>query len=141
MARLVGDRERDRAARQLQRHYSEGRLTTDELAQRLDTALRARSGTQLRSALSDLPRVAGGPSNPQALREALRSPRRAVRNAAILAGTAMIWLFWSGGLLAAFVAWLAANGPSLGALLVFPLLWLASSWLLWAGSRRRRSRR
>jgi len=64
-----------------------------------------------------------------------------MRNAAILAGTAIVWLFWSIGVLTAFVAWLAANGPSLGALVVFPLLWFGVSWLLWNGSKRRRSRR
>jgi Flp pilus assembly protein TadB len=128
VALLVGDPERERAAHELRRHYSEGRLTTDELAHRLETALRARSGTQLRSALNDLP--ASG----------LPSPVRLLRNAAIVAGTAVIWLFWSVGMLIAFVVWLAGNGPSLGALLVFPLLWLGLSWLLWTGSRRRRAR-
>ena len=138
MAELVGDRDRDRAAQELQRHYREGRLTTDELAQRLETALRARSGSQLRSALKGLP--AGWWADAAALRAALPSPARAVRNAAILAGTAVVWLFWSLGLFVAFVAWLAANGPSLGALLVFPVLWFTVSWLLWRSSRRRRSR-
>src|ERR1700751_5982557 len=109
---LVGDREREHAALELRRHYSEGRLTLDELAQRLETALRARSGTQLRAALNDLPAVG------------LRSPVRILRNAAILAGTAVIWLFWSVGMLVAFVAWLASNGPSLAGLLGVPLLWL-----------------
>jgi Flp pilus assembly protein TadB len=129
MAVLVGDRERDGAANELRLHYSEGRLTVDELALRLETALRARTGPQLRSALNDLP----------ALRRWTDSPVRALRNAAIVAGTAVIWLFWSVGLLVAFVAWLVANGPSLGALLVFPCLWFAVSWLLWSGSRRRRA--
>jgi Flp pilus assembly protein TadB len=124
---LVGDRDRDHAALALRRHYAEGRLTMDELAQRLESALRARDGTQLRSALSDLPAP-------------WRSPFRAARNAAIVVGTAVIWLFWSVGILAAFVAWLAARGPSLGALLVFPVLWFALSWLLWHSSRRWRSR-
>ena len=140
MAVLVGDRERDRAAYELQRHYREGRLTADELSQRLDTALRARSGAQLRSALKELP-AAWSWADSDAVRETLRSPARAVRNAAILAGTAFVWLLWSVGLLVAFVAWLAANGPSLGTLLVFPLLWVVASWLLWTGSRRRRARR
>jgi hypothetical protein len=135
MGRLVGDKERNRATDELQRHYSEGRLTLDELVERLETALRARSGTQLRSALSDLP-AAWRWANPGAR----RSQVRAVRNAAILAGTAVIWLFWSVGMLVAFVAWLAANGPSLAGLLVFPLLWVTLSWLLWLGSRRRRAR-
>lgn len=140
MALLVGDRERDRAAHELQRHYREGRLSVDELAQRLEKALHARDGRQLRSALNELP---GGGRWPdaEAVREGLRSPARAVRNAAILVGTAAVWLFWSIGVLVAFVAWVAANGPSLGALLVFPLLWLGASWLLWRSSRRRRSRR
>lgn len=137
MAPLVGDRERERAAHELRRHYTDGRLTTDELAQRLETALRARSGTQLRSALSELP---GRWADPEAVRESLQSPIRMMRNAAIVAGTAVIWLFWSVGMLVAFVAWLAANGPSLAGLLVFPLLWIGLSWLLWSGSRRRRAR-
>jgi hypothetical protein len=140
MPLLVGDRERDRAAHELQRHYREGRLSVDELAQRLETALRARNGIQLRSALNELP-GAGPWTDPDALREALRSPVRTVRNAAILAGTAVVWVFWSIGVLVAFVAWLAANGPSLGALLAFPLLWFAASWVLWTSSKRRRSRR
>jgi hypothetical protein len=140
MSMLVGDHERDRAASELQRHYREGRLSTDELAQRLETALRARNAVQLRSALSELPGAWRG-ADPEAWREAMRSPVRAVRNAAILVGTAVLWVFWSVGMLVAFVAWLAANGPSLGALLVFPLLWFAASWLLWTGSKRRRSRR
>lgn len=135
MGRLVGDKERNRATDELQRHYSEGRLTLDELVERLETALRARSGTQLRSALSDLP-AAWRWADPGARRLRVR----AVRNAAILAGTAVIWLFWSVGMLVAFVAWLAANGPSLAGLLVFPLLWVTLSWLLWLGSRRRRAR-
>ncbi len=132
MAVLAGERDRDRAARELQRAYREGRLTVDELGERLHTALRARDGVQLRAAVHDLP----GPD----LREALRSPIRTVRNAAILVGTTVVWLLWSVSLVAAFVAWLATSGPGLVGLLVFPALWFVSSWLLWTGSRRRRSR-
>jgi hypothetical protein len=77
---------------------------------------------------------------PEAVRQALRSPARSLRNAAILVGTAAVWFFWSIGMLVAFIAWLAGNGPSLGALLVFPLLWFAVSWLLWSGGKRRRAR-
>jgi Flp pilus assembly protein TadB len=94
---------------------------------------------QLRSALKELPGAVPW-TDPEALRAALRPPVRALRNAAILAGTALLWAFWSIGMLVAFVAWLAANGPSLTALVVFPLLWFAASWLLWTGSKRRRSR-
>jgi Flp pilus assembly protein TadB len=140
MTSLVGDPERDRTAHELNRHYREGRISVEELAERLETALHARTGMQLRSALSELPGATRRWATPEAVRETLRSPAKAVRNAAILAGTAVVWLFWSIGMLAAFVAWLAANGPSLGALVVFPLLWFGVSWLLWSTSKRRRSR-
>jgi Domain of unknown function (DUF1707) len=131
MAVLAGESDRDRAAHELQRHYREGRLTLDELGDRLETALRARHRMQLRAVLRDLPgRDFAG----------WGSPARAVRNAAILVGTAVVWLFWSVSLLVAFVAWMAANGPGLVGLLVFPALWFVSSWLLWNGSRRRRAR-
>jgi Flp pilus assembly protein TadB len=139
MATLVGDPERDRAAQALQRHYREGRISVDELAQRLETVLHARNATQLRSALKELPGVERW-ATPEAVRQALRPPARSLRNAAILVGTAAVWLFWSIGMLVAFIAWLAGNGVSLGALLVFPLLWFAVSWLLWHGGKRRRLR-
>jgi len=139
MAMLVGDPERDRATHELQRHYREGRLSADELADRLETALRARNAGQLRAALKELPGLERWAA-PEAVRQVLRSPARSVRNVAILAGTAVVWVFWSIGMLVAFVAWLVANGPSLGSFVVFPLLWFVVSWLLWAGGKRRRSR-
>jgi len=130
MAVLVGDRERDRAANELARHYREGRLTADELAQRLETALRARNGAQLRSALRELPAA-----------WSRFDVVRTARNAAIVAATLVALMLWNAVLLIAFVAWLASNGPSLGALLGFPLVWAAVSWLLWHASSRRRARR
>jgi len=139
MATLVGDPERERAAQALQRHYREGRLSVDELAQRLETVLHARNAGQLGSALTELPGLERW-ATPEAVRQALRPPVRSIRNAAILAGTAVVWLFWSIGMLVAFIAWLAGNGASLGPLLVFPLLWFAVSWLLWHGGKRRRAR-
>jgi hypothetical protein len=135
MSQLVGDRERDRATHELQRHYHEGRLTTDELAQRLEAALHARSGAQLRSALRDLPAWRWGESG--TIRQ---SPVRLLRNAALVVGAVVMWLFVSAGLLIAFIAWLIANGPGLAGLLVFPLVWLGTTWLLWNGSRRLRAR-
>jgi Flp pilus assembly protein TadB len=133
MSQLVGDRDRDRAALELQRHYREGRITIEELAQRLETALRARNGAQLRRALKDLPAW-------WAESGTFRSPVRLLRNAALALAAVVLWLFLSVGLLVAFVAWLAANGPGLGALLAFPLLWFAATWLLWRGNRRLRAR-
>ena len=135
MSQLVGDRERDRATHELQRHYREGRLTMDELAQRLEAALHARSGAQLRSALRDLPAWRWAEAG-----TVRRSPVRLLRNAALVIGAAVMWLFVSVGLLIAFIAWLVANGPGLAGLLVFPPVWRAATWLLLSGSRRLRSR-
>jgi Flp pilus assembly protein TadB len=137
MSLLVGDPERERAAGALQRHYREGRLTAEELGQRLQTALSARTGTQLRAAFRGLP--------PRPLDlvpvEALRTPLRVARNAAILLVTGVLWLFGTFALLIAFVAWLLADGPSVAAVVVCTGMWLALSWLLWAASRRRRAPR
>src|SRR2546429_9323455 len=107
MAMLVGDPERDRAAHELQRHYREGRLSADELAQRLETALRARDAGQLRSALKELPGVE---------RWAFRSPARSARNAAILAGTPGRRALWGIRIRGAVRGRPAGDGPGLGRL-------------------------
>jgi hypothetical protein len=52
---LVGDAERDECLSRLQQHFSEGRLTPEELDQRLSLALRARTNEQLARLTADLP--------------------------------------------------------------------------------------
>ncbi len=54
---FVGDQEREQAANALRRHFVHGRLTTGELAERLDTALRARTRSDLVAATAGLPPV------------------------------------------------------------------------------------
>ena len=54
---LVGDPEREQAANALRRHFVQGRLSTNELADRLDSALRARSRSDLAGATAGLPPV------------------------------------------------------------------------------------
>ena len=51
----VSDAERERAAQDLREHYAAGRLTEDELDERVQAAYRARTATDLRSLLVDLP--------------------------------------------------------------------------------------
>jgi hypothetical protein len=51
----VGDAERDDCIAHLQSHYSQGRLTTDELSERLDLALTARTDADLALLVVDLP--------------------------------------------------------------------------------------
>lgn len=51
----VGDAERDAVATQLREHYGDGRLTLDELNERLDQTLRARTAADLTAITHDLP--------------------------------------------------------------------------------------
>jgi Domain of unknown function (DUF1707) len=54
----VGDAERDAVAAQLRDHYADGRLTLDELNERLDLAFAAKTKTDLDAVMRDLPHVA-----------------------------------------------------------------------------------
>ncbi len=65
----VGDADRERAGELLRVHAAAGRLSTDELEQRLEHVYAARTGRELRAELSDLPaprpqRRPAGPRRP-----------------------------------------------------------------------------
>jgi hypothetical protein len=126
---LVGDRERERTALQLRRHYVEGRLDDSELSERLELVLRARTGRELRQALSRLPRWN------EVEQVAVR-----VRHTAVVAVMGAVWLMVTATLFVAFLVWVAANGATLGGLLAFGIVWLVLTALLHrrtAVSRRR----
>jgi hypothetical protein len=53
----VSDQERERAAQQLREHFAAGRLTQEELDERVEQAYAARTEAQLRSLLNDLPQL------------------------------------------------------------------------------------
>jgi hypothetical protein len=53
----VGDADRDAIAAQLREHYAEGRLTLDELNERLDQTFAARTTTDLDAVMRDLPHI------------------------------------------------------------------------------------
>jgi Domain of unknown function (DUF1707) len=60
----IADSDRDRAAAQLRDYYAEGRLTTEELDERVSAALSAKTAGELRRLMADLPSsapAAGGP--------------------------------------------------------------------------------
>jgi Flp pilus assembly protein TadB len=57
----VGDADREAAAAQLREHYADGRLTLDELNERLDQAFAAKTKADLNGVLADLPQAAGTP--------------------------------------------------------------------------------
>ena len=55
----IGDAERDVAMTQLREHFVAGRLTFDELSERIDAALTAKTQRQIDSLMADLPRPPG----------------------------------------------------------------------------------
>jgi len=52
----IGDAERDAAMAQLREHFVAGRLTFDELSERIDSALTAKTQRQIDGLMADLPR-------------------------------------------------------------------------------------
>jgi hypothetical protein len=133
----VGDRERERSAQALRRHYVEGRLDETELSERLERVLQARSRRELRIALRQLPRW-GDFELPQ--RSDLEHLAQRGRHAALVAVVTVVWLMLSAMLFVAFLVWMAATGPTLGGLAGFAITWIVLSVLLYrrtAVSRRR----
>ena len=59
----ASDAERDRMAAALAEHAGAGRLTQDELSERLDSVFAARTRGELEAVLHDLPVVPGGPDS------------------------------------------------------------------------------
>jgi len=64
----VGDADREATAGQLREHYADGRLTLDELNERLDETFAAKTRVELNAVLRDLPVaprpvVPAGPGN------------------------------------------------------------------------------
>jgi hypothetical protein len=123
---LAGDLQRERAVSALRRHYLQGRLELDELADRTEEALKARTTGDLRATLRDLPR----------LLETVERARGAIRLAASLLALAAVWALGSLFLLASLVVALVALQGGL-VLLAFPLLWVALTAAVWVTARRR----
>jgi hypothetical protein len=65
----VSDADRDRVTARLREHFAEGRLTQDELDERISAALNAKTFGDLRPVMADLPEPAPAPAqaarNPQ----------------------------------------------------------------------------
>jgi hypothetical protein len=52
----IGDAERDTAARELGEHFAQGRIDSEEYAERLDQVMNAKTAGELVPAFADLPR-------------------------------------------------------------------------------------
>ncbi len=115
---LAGDSDRDRAADSLREHFVRGRLTVEELSERMGLALRARSRDDLRRSLDGLPRVNG-----------LAVAQTATRAAALVLFTG-VWLVFSFVLLAVFALTVLIHGASAIELAGFLAVWLVPTYLL-----------
>ena len=129
----VGDSDRERTAKALNRHYVEGRLTEDELSSRLDQALRARTRIDLILAARSLP-------GHSPLRELLEPHAQAVgrkaRHALLVAALAAFWALATLVFAVAFLVTVVVSGASASVLAGFPLAWALLTWLVWRAAHR-----
>lgn len=132
---LVADTERDRAVGLLRQSYAQGRLSVDELSERVNQALLARTHWELGSALDGLPGarsplIAAARAHPLA-----RSVGHAVSRAVLFVALGFLWFSASSVLLTAYAVSAVIDGSSLTESLVFLLLWLLLSWGVWRAWR------
>jgi Domain of unknown function (DUF1707) len=119
---LIGDQDRDRAVESLGRHYARGRLSIEELAERVEVALAARRDSDVRVALTDLP--SGWREGPGGVRSGLEDAWRGVRRTAFVIAVWLLWWVASLVLLIGFVVTAIVQGVSLANVAVFAALWL-----------------
>jgi hypothetical protein len=117
---LAADGQRERTVAVLRRAYLEGRLASEEFAERTGRALAARTTAELRELVRDLPWLA-------------EFAGRAARYATL----AVIWMVGSIVLCLAFVAALLPGGISGTEALVFPLAWAVLTAGAWRAAQRR----
>jgi DUF1707 SHOCT-like domain len=127
--RLVSDREREQAAAALRRHYLHGRLTTEQLGERVELALRARDSGGLRAAHRGLPPLWRDGDE-------LRRTAFAARRLIVLAALGATWLAVSFVLLVLLAFTALVHGVSVVDAVVFPGAWLAATVLVWRVVRR-----
>ena len=138
---LTGDPEREAATNALRSAYVRGYLSHQELSERLDEALSARSTRELSASVRGLP---GGAwlMLPAALRPLLVAPRQHLRHRAggLLRRLAIaLFAATSAVILLGFGLWTLANGLSAQGAVGFLLVWLTLSGLpvlIWRGASR-----
>jgi hypothetical protein len=126
---LAADAQRDRVVERLRRSYVAGRLTVEELAERTELALAARTTSDLRLTLRDLPRVD----------EVLERGGRVLRTGLQLLLLAALWAVASLALLLSLVVLLVAGERGAVVLLSLPVLWVVlTALVVRSGGRRLR---
>jgi Domain of unknown function (DUF1707) len=132
LAVFAGDRDRERATAALREHYAHGRLTLDEIDERTERVLTARSRADLRGALSNLPVL---PDVRDLVARGGPVVQAAVRGAVLVVLTSAYVLF-SFALLLVLGLTLLVEGGSNSVLLGFLLVWLLPTYLLSRAWRR-----
>ena len=123
---FAGDLDRERATAALREHYARGRLTLDEISERTDRVLAARSRADLRYALSNLPAL---PNVRDLAGHGGSFVQAAVRGVVLVVLTGAYVLF-SVALLLVFGLTVLVEGASGSMLLGFLLVWLIPTYLL-----------
>jgi hypothetical protein len=121
----AGDADRDAVTERLRVAHAEGRLTAEELDERLDAALSARTMGELEPLTRDLPPVPGSGAvarRPRTGDEALPARRPGHHS-----GMRAAWGTWLTAVLVCVAIW-AATSVSNGDLESFWPIWVAGPW-------------
>jgi hypothetical protein len=123
--------ERDRMVERLRTHAGEGRLELDELEERVELALRARTRGELAALVRDLPRLSG--------RERTRRQRGVARFSAAMALVPLVMAIVLFSAAPPIIAWM--GWPLLGFWFFagLPASSLGFAWCGWSKRRRRRT--
>jgi hypothetical protein len=127
---FAADSDRERASATLREHYVRGRLTAEELGDRAELVVRARTRREVRTALRGLPML------PDA-----RSALQAAARGALLVVFTGAYLMFCVALLLVLAVTLIVEGASTSALLAFALVWLVPTLMLYRLWHRKPPRR
>jgi Domain of unknown function (DUF1707) len=126
---LVGDRTRELAVRALRRHFISGRISADELEDRVDLAVRARSRRDLDVAMDGLPLV--WEDLPAGVHRAARHVRRGVRRVTLLIVFVRMWFKMNLALLVALGIALVVGAPAGKTIGAAVAAWALASFAVW----------
>lgn len=121
----TSEAERDRAIASLSNHFALGRLSLDELNQRVDRALQAKTRNQLGTLLLDLPVESAAPPQPAIRSDVTHSNDPLQRTA---------WAPWAFTAITCLVIWVATSLAE-GAALYFWPAWVIGPWGAAAAAR------
>jgi hypothetical protein len=129
----ASDEDRDRIAGVLRDAHAEGRLTQDEMVERLDSTYTARTYQELDRLVSDLPLARAQGALARARQQPISAPpapespmRRRARHAARVSLNAS-WWFWGVSVGICVVIWLILAIAQPGSQYPWPL-WVAGPW-------------